>query len=60
VRDGSLKYLSRTVGDDREEYLFDLADDVGEQRDLSATRTEDLSRMKKLLADWEADVLPAR
>jgi len=60
VRDGPLKYLSRTVGDDREEYLFDLAADVGEQHDLSAERAEDLSRMKKLLADWEAHVRPAR
>ncbi len=60
VRDGALKYLSRVQGDRCEQYLFDLAADIGEQHDLSATRPEDVARLKRLLSDWEADVQPAR
>lgn len=60
VRDGSLKYLSRQDGDRREEYLFDLTRDPGEENNLLESRPADLARLKKLLADWEKQVRPSR
>ncbi|MCU0725302.1 MAG: sulfatase-like hydrolase/transferase, partial [Planctomycetes bacterium] len=40
--------------------LFDLATDVGEARDLSGERPEDVARLRKALADWEEGTVPAR
>lgn len=60
VRDGGLKYLSRTDGDEFEEHLFDLKNDPGETSDLGASRKADLERLKGLLAKWEAEVQPIR
>jgi N-acetylgalactosamine-6-sulfatase len=60
VRDGSLKYVVRRNKDKAEEYLFDLTRDPGEKEDLLAKRADDATRLKKLLAEWEREVRPAR
>ena len=36
--------------------LFDLSVDPGERTDLAARRPELVATLKRLLADWEADV----
>jgi N-acetylgalactosamine-6-sulfatase len=61
VRDGSLKYVYRTVdGATTVEGLFDLKTDEGEKNDLRATRPEDVARLRGLLAAWEKQVAPVR
>lgn len=60
VREGPLKFVSRTQGDQYEEYLFNLDDDPGEQTDLLAARLSDAARLKSLLAAWEEEVRPVR
>jgi arylsulfatase A-like enzyme len=54
VRDGSLKYLR--VG--KNEYLFDISRDPRERANLAAARPEELSRLRKAFADWNATMLP--
>jgi len=60
VRDGMLKYLSRQDGESVVEYLFDLEGDPGEKSNLPASRTDDVKRLKGVLAEWEKEVRPAR
>ncbi len=52
VLDGDMKY----VRDNDQEYLFDLATDESEQRDLSARRPAELQSLKAKLAAWEKQV----
>jgi arylsulfatase A-like enzyme len=62
VRRGRWKYVrdggTRTGGG--HEFLFDLARDVGERRDLSATHATMLPEFRKLLTAWEAEVDSSR
>ena len=62
VRRGRWKYLrdggTRTGGG--HEFLFDLATDVGERRDLAATHATMLAELRKLVAAWEAEVDSSR
>jgi arylsulfatase A-like enzyme len=62
VRRGRWKYLrdggTRTGGG--HEFLFDLATDVGERRDLAATHAMMLAELRKLVAAWEAEVDSSR
>jgi len=60
VRLGNLKYVSRQDGKEIEEWLFDIAADRAEEHDLRSTRPGDVARLKKLLAEWEIAVRPAR
>ncbi len=70
VRDGSSKYLLRIdggggggddgEGENSEEWLFDLADDPSETKDLQAEQPEELERLKTLLKNWESEVQAAR
>lgn len=60
VRDGTLKYVSRQANERKEEYLFALDYDPGEKTDLLAHRTDDVARLKRLLAEWENKVRPKR
>lgn len=52
VRHGQWKY----VQDDMVEMLFDLEKDISERIDLAYRQPEVLARLKKLLADWEAEL----
>jgi len=58
VRDGKLKYVSRTDDDGFSEWLFDLSRDPGEKSDLSDSLPDQLARLKKRLAAWEQEVQP--
>ncbi len=60
VRDGSLKYVSRTDGGETEDWLFDLSRDPGETDSLLASKPEQAAKMKAQLAAWERDVQPLR
>ncbi len=60
VREGALKYVSRADDGEREEYLFDIERDPGEQNNLLAAQSDDAARLKRLLAAWEKEVKPAR
>jgi len=63
VRHGDLKLIvanlparpDEDVEAMRRRWLFDLADDPTEQRDLSTQRPEDVAMLEKLLADHNAD-----
>lgn len=52
VRMGNWKY----VRDGAIEMLFDLSRDVGERKDLGYQNPEKLADLRKLLADWEAEM----
>jgi N-acetylgalactosamine-6-sulfatase len=60
VRDGDLKYVRKSESSGRDQWLFDLARDVGESTDLKAQRPGDADRLEQLLEAWEADVKPIR
>lgn len=60
VRDGDLKWVRKREGDDIQEWLYDLAGDVGEENDLTSSRPGDAERMRGLVRDWEGDVKPIR
>ena len=50
VRHGDLKYVRKTEGTQREEWLFNLADDPGELDDLRETEP---ARFEAMLAEWD-------
>jgi len=51
-----MKYIRRTDGGRKEEYFFDLKEDVGETRNLLEERPKEVKRLKAMLADWEKEV----
>lgn len=53
IRSGALKLVSREDAGRREEWLFDLAADPGETRDLLSERPGDAQRLRESLARWE-------
>lgn len=61
VRDGNLKYVRKTEAGQIDEWLYDLATDVGEQNDIaSQTSPTELQRVRGLLSDWELEVASQR
>lgn len=64
VRRGDWKYVFSTEGTEQpgprqtpaRDYLFNLADDLGEQNDLSQKRPDILHELKQLYADWDRQV----
>lgn len=58
VRHGDSKYVRKQEADAIGEWLFDLKDDPHETNDL--LQTHDGEQMKKLLSEWELDVIPSR
>jgi len=60
VRKDNLKYVWRKDGDQLDEYLFDLVLDPSESDNLIGSNTAAAAPLKKQLADWEADVKPAK
>ncbi len=56
VRDGDWKYVRHTDVGHSDEWLFNLADDIGEQRDALPANASTARRLKQLLSDWEAQV----
>jgi arylsulfatase A-like enzyme len=60
VRDRDLKYVSKQDGSQLDEYLFNLAQDPGETTNLIQKLPDDADRLRRLLAEWEQQVGPAR
>ena len=56
VREKNLKYVSRKDGEQVEEYLFDLANDPGEMRNLLSSRPGDARSLKQKIAEWENEM----
>jgi arylsulfatase A-like enzyme len=54
LREGLLKVVRPVAPSPWE--LYDLADDVGERRNLAAARPEEVTRLAGVFAAWEADV----
>ncbi|MFZ1371466.1 MAG: sulfatase-like hydrolase/transferase [Ferruginibacter sp.] len=53
MRDGHWKYLQY----EKEEYLFNLADDPGERHNLRSANPALFEKLKKKYSDWEKEVL---
>ena len=53
VREGNLKYVRKEQAGKREEWLYDLSNDIGETDDLASRQDSDVKRMRRLLADWD-------
>jgi len=60
VRDGDWKFVRKAEGDQAEQWLFDLNQDIGEQTSLLEQRPGEAARMMQLLRDWETEVKPLR
>jgi N-acetylgalactosamine-6-sulfatase len=60
VRDGNLKGIWMSDGQDSKAELYDLQSDPGESKDLAAARPEELRRLEGLLRKWEQEVEPRR
>ena len=60
VREGDLKYVSRTETGTSEEWLFNLANDEGEQVNLLESKVDEAQRLRQQLGEWEKDVQPLR
>ena len=60
VRNGNLKYIHELDGDTNYEYLFDLAEDPGEQVNLVIKHKQEAEQMRELLMEWSKEVRPER
>ena len=60
VRDGDLKYVRKTDDGQTSEWLFNLAQDINEQHNLSASNVTETNRLARLLQEWENNVQSAR
>jgi hypothetical protein len=54
-----MKYVRKTEGK-TEEWLYDLSRDIGEENDLSHSSPIEVTRLKKLVSNWEKRVRPVR
>jgi arylsulfatase A-like enzyme len=59
VRDGDWKLVVAKGGSGQPE-LYDLASDVGEQKDLAASQPERVAGLRKLYDAWSAEQAPVR
>ncbi len=60
LRDNTMKYICNIEGEEINEYVFDLANDIAEKNNLAETNKRELNRLRKLMTTWEADVKPER
>lgn len=60
VRDGELKLVRKRDGDQSEQWLFDLASDLGETEDLSQKRPQDVQRLERMIGQWEIETKAVR
>ncbi len=56
VRDGDWKYIENYKNG--EKFLYNLAEDIGEQKNISTENSEIAEKLKAKLDQWEADVDP--
>ena len=60
IRHGDWKLVTRLEDGESDEWLFDLRNDAGETKDLTASKPELKQRLAGLLADWEAETKSSR
>lgn len=60
VRAGDQKLIHQQDGDETETWLFDLAEDATETRNLASERGELRRQLDQVLRDWEASMVPMR
>ena len=51
----TLRDVRKTEGGQAEQWLFDLAGDIGEKNDLLNTKRSETNRLIRLLEHWEAN-----
>lgn len=60
IRDDSMKYLYKIEGGEEEEWLFNLATDPAEEKNLLNTQSKVANKLKTRLEKWESQVKPER
>ena len=60
VRFGDAKYVRKTEGGETEEWLFDLAADESEEKNLLERNADIADELKRMLAEWELGVRAKR
>jgi len=61
IREGDWKFLRKREGGQTEDWLFNLAEDPGEQTNLQGpSHAAELTRLTEALHKWEAEVAPTR
>jgi N-acetylgalactosamine-6-sulfatase len=60
VRDGDLKYVRNTDGENTEEWMFNLKSDRSEKSSLLKNQPQAAAKLKQKLADWEQEVKAVR
>ncbi|MBW3540823.1 MAG: sulfatase-like hydrolase/transferase [Planctomycetes bacterium] len=60
VRDGDWKFVSKVEDGAQDEWLFDVARDPAEERDLLTERLDAAEKLRAKLSKWERDVEPRR
>lgn len=56
VRNGDMKFVTKTEGGKTEQWFYDLSKDVGEENDLSKSQPQDVNHMRSQLAEWENEM----
>lgn len=60
IRDADMKLIYLHRGEDTESWLFDLAEDPTETRNLVEPRGNEVGRLTRSLEEWEQAMLPMR
>jgi N-acetylgalactosamine-6-sulfatase len=61
VRSGNLKWIAKEdAGGTAEEWLFDLATDPTETKDVKQAHPDEAGRLRALVKAWETSVKPER
>lgn len=60
IRHGDWKLVTRLEDGESDQWLFDLRNDAGETKDLTASKPELKQRLAGFLADWEAETKSSR
>lgn len=58
VRDGSWKLVVGAKKQGKRPALFNLAEDIGEKKNLASAQPDRVRKMRRLLSDWEEEVKP--
>lgn len=60
ARDGNLKLVRKADGDQVEEWMYDLAADPAESKNLTGEQPADYGRLQRALLGWEKEMVPMR
>ena len=48
-----MKVVRKVEADKKQEWMYDLANDIGEEVDLAASNPLDFARLQRLVGEWE-------